>query len=87
MSIHTLELVLHDLGVRRDARKAFKDNPEQFLAGYSGLDPRERAIVQTFDIRTLLDCGANPMLIMGYWMMNEGSRSMSGYLKSANGNG
>lgn len=86
MSIYALEQVLYDLGVKRDARKAFAEAPDAFLAKYR-LDDSEAHRVKSFDVRALFDAGVNPMLTMGFWQMCSPTRSLRDYVARMNGKG
>lgn len=80
MTIYALETALHDLSVKREARAAFAQDAAGFLRRYR-LDDRERAMIQDFDVAALQEVGVNPMLTLGFWMMNEPGRSRAVYLE------
>ena len=84
MSLNALELVLYDLGVKRDARKAFREDADALLSKYR-LTSDEAQMVKRFDVLGMYRAGASPMLTMGFWQMCEESRSMSAYIKRMNG--
>lgn len=84
MSVNTLERLLWELGVNRSVQARFKEEPDKLLARYA-LSEDERRMVREFDVRGLAAAGVNTMLTMGFWMMNEGSGSMSRYVKRMNG--
>ncbi len=79
MTIHGVEAVLYDLGVKRVARTAFADDADEFLSHYR-VDAGEAKMLKEFDVRGLQKSGASPLLTMGFWMMNEPSRSRAAYL-------
>lgn len=83
MTTNALELVLHDLGVNRAARKAFAEDAPAFLARYR-LTPAERGMVQTFDVAALQSRDVSPLLTYGFWMMNAPERSRAEYLRRLN---
>ncbi len=49
MSTHAMESVLHDLGVKREARTAFGEDPAAFLKRY-GVDAAEAEMISSFDV-------------------------------------
>lgn len=83
MSTHALELVLHDLGVKREARAAFAADAPAFLGRYR-LDPDELEMVRGFDVAGLQRRGVSALLTYGFWMMNEPGKSRTDYLKRLN---
>lgn len=84
MSVHALESVLYDLGVKREARKQFAEDADAFLARYR-LSEAERTMVKTFDVAGLQGEGVNAMLTMGFWQMCEPSRSLASYMQRLKG--
>lgn len=85
MSTFAIEAALHDLGVKRQARTAFADDPDTFLAGYR-LSPDERRMFKEFDVAAMQRAGASPLLTIGFWLMNEPSRARATYLARLNQN-
>lgn len=83
MTTHALELVLHDLGVKRPARTAFAEDATAFLGRYK-LDADEIEMVRSFDVAGLQRRGVSPLLTLGFWMMNEPGKSRIEYLKRLN---
>ncbi|MES2537002.1 MAG: extradiol ring-cleavage dioxygenase [Pseudomonadota bacterium] len=83
MTTHALELVLHDLGVKRPARTAFAEDAAVFLGRYK-LDAEEVEMVRTFDVAALQRRGVSALLTLGFWMMNEPGKSRIEYLKRLN---
>ncbi len=79
MSRNGLEVVLYELGTRREARTSFAQDASAFLARYR-LSAEEAGMVESFDVAGLQRCGVSPLLTYGYWMMNEPGRSRSAYL-------
>jgi len=80
MTVHALELLLHDLGTKRESRAAFKADADALLSRYR-LTEEEAAMVQTFDVAGLQARGVSPLLTIGYWLMNEESRSRTRYVE------
>lgn len=83
MTINAIEAALHDLGVKRQARTAFAEDPQAFLQAYR-LEAHERDMLASFDVAGLQRAGASPLLTLGFWMMNEPSRSRAQYLARLN---
>lgn len=83
MSTNALELVLHDLGVKREARAAFAADAPAFLGRYR-LDADELEMVRGFDVVGLQQRGVSALLTYGFWMMNEPGKSRADYLKRLN---
>ncbi len=83
MSTHALELVLHDLGVKREARAAFAADAPTFLGRYR-LDADELEMVRGFDVAGLQGRGVSALLTYGFWMMNEPGKSRADYLRRLN---
>lgn len=79
-----LETVLYRLNVDRKAKKAFAGDAEAWL-GETRLDDAEQRLISRYDVRSLLDQGVNPMLVVGYWLECEPSHSLTGYLRRASG--
>lgn len=79
MTIGRLEKALYDLGVDRNAKTLFKEDPESFTDRYR-LDDSEAAALTVFDVARLQQLGANPMLTMGFWMQLEPSHDMGAYI-------
>lgn len=80
MSTHALELVLHDLGVKKPARTAFAEDATAFLGRYR-LDADEIEMVRAFDVAGLQRRGVSALLTLGFWMMNAPDKSRAEYLK------
>lgn len=80
MSTDAMELVLHDLGVKKDARTAFADDASALLARYA-LDAREAAMIRDFDVAGLQAQGVSPLLTYGFWLMNAPTRTRAAYLE------
>ena len=74
-----MELALYELGVKREVRKAFAEDPAKALQGYR-LSEEEAALIRGFDVRGLQARGVNPLLTFGFWMMNASERSTAAYL-------
>lgn len=83
MGTNALELVLYDLGVKREARTSFAADAAAFLGRYR-LDANELEMVRTFDIAGLQKRGVSALLTYGFWMMNEPGKSRADYLKRLN---
>lgn len=79
MSSEAVEVVLYDLGVKREAREAFRESAETFLSKYA-LDETEAALIRDFDIAGLQARKISPLLTIGFWMMNHPSRSRTAYV-------
>jgi len=82
--LNRLEHIVYDLGVKRDARNLFKENPAKLFKKY-GLSGEEARMVKEFDVLKMAKVGVNSMAMMGYWASNEPSRSMGNYVKKLNG--
>ena len=80
MSTHAVELVLYDLGVKREARTAFGEDAAAFLNRY-GIDSDEAAMISSFDMARLLKAGVSPLLTYGFWMMNAPVKTRAAYLE------
>ncbi len=79
-----LERLLFDLGIKRDVKSAFKADPDKLLQSYR-LTEAEARLVKEFDVYELARIGVNSMALMGYWIQNEPSRSLSAYLQKLKG--
>lgn len=79
MSIHAVELALHDLGTRKEARQSFARDGQAFLGSYR-LTAEEAAMMAGFDVASMLRAGASPLLTYGFWMMNAPARTRASYL-------
>jgi protocatechuate 4,5-dioxygenase alpha chain len=80
MSVHALELLLHDLATKRDRSAALKADPDTLLARYR-LTAEEAAMVRSFDVGAMQRHGVSPLLTIGFWLMNEESRSRTRYVE------
>ncbi len=80
MSTHAMESVLHDLGVKREARTAFGEDAAAFLKRY-GVAPAEADMISGFDVAGLLKAGVSPLLTYGFWMMNAPVKTRAAYLE------
>jgi hypothetical protein len=80
MSTEAMELVLHDLGVKREVRSAFAENAAAMLARYA-LDESEAAMIRDFDVAALQARGVSPLLTYGFWLMNAPTRTRAAYLE------
>lgn len=80
MSTHAMESVLHDLGVKREARTAFGEDAFALLKRY-GVDAVEAEMIRSFDIANLLKAGVSPLLTYGFWMMNAPVKTRAAYLE------
>ncbi|MCI3132228.1 hypothetical protein [Phenylobacterium aquaticum] len=80
MSTDAIEVALHDLGVKREARTGFAADPAAFLTRYA-LAADEAAAICNFDVAALQARKVSPLLTMGFWMMNHPSRSRQDYLE------
>lgn len=80
MSTHAMELVLYDLGIRREARTAFSEDTAAFLKRY-GVDEKEADLISSFDMAGLLKAGVSPLLTYGFWMMNASVKTRAAYLE------
>ncbi len=79
MSVHGVEKVLYDLSMSGKTRKSYSADPPGFLASYN-LTESETAEIINFRVAGMLASGVNSMLLMGYWMQLEPSRSIRNYL-------
>lgn len=84
MSTHAMELVLYDLGVKREARTAFSEDGAAFLSRY-GVDASEAAMISGFSVAQLLQRGVSPLLTYGFWMMNAPVKTRAAYLERCRG--
>ena len=80
MSTHAMELVLYDLGVKREARTAFSEDAAAFLKRYR-VDQKEVDMITSFDMARLLSAGVSPLLTYGFWMMNAPVKTRAAYLE------
>ncbi|WP_090131628.1 hypothetical protein [Limnohabitans sp. Rim11] len=80
MSAHAMELVLYDLGVKREARTAFGEDAAAFLKRY-GVDASESEMIRSFNMAGLLKAGVSPLLTYGFWMMNAPVKTRVAYLE------
>jgi protocatechuate 4,5-dioxygenase alpha chain len=80
MSLAAVELCLFDLGNSGRTRRAYADSPDSVLARYA-LDGEERALIAAEDVGALFRRGANPMLLMGFYMGLHGPAAIGDYLK------
>lgn len=67
MSVEHTELVLHELTTKRESRKAYRDDPQGYLATFV-LSDDERAMILGGDVRALYRAGVSPLLVMGFWI-------------------
>jgi protocatechuate 4,5-dioxygenase alpha chain len=81
MSVNGLESALYDLGSGA-ARKRFADDRGGFLQRYR-LAPDEAALVVEEDVAGLLQRGANPMLVMGFYLGLHGPQALPDYIGRA----
>jgi len=81
---YMLEQVLYDLGTRRDARSAFAQDAQAFLARYR-LPASAAKMVAEFDVAALQRAGVSPLLTYGYWMTNAPTRTRAAYLAQLRG--
>jgi hypothetical protein len=79
VSLEGVEKALYDLNLSGKNRRAFGEEPETFVAGYS-LSAAEKELLSTHDVRALLGLGANPMLVWGFWMTCSSERTSESYL-------
>ncbi len=84
MSTHAMESVLHDLGVKREARSSFAEEPAAFLKRY-GVNAAEAEMISSFDVASLLKAGVSPLLTYGFWMMNAPVKTRAAYLERSRG--
>jgi Aromatic-ring-opening dioxygenase LigAB, LigA subunit len=84
VSLDSLEKLLWDLNVDRAAKEKFRADADSLMARFQ-LTDMERDMIKGFDLRGLADQGVNVMLLMGYWMELEGSRSLKTYLTRMQG--
>lgn len=80
MSTDALELVLYELGVRREVRTAFSEDAAALLKKYA-LDECEAAMVREFDVAGLQARGVSPLLTYGFWLMNSPTKTRAAYLE------
>ena len=80
MSTHAMEMVLYDLGVKREARTAFAEDAASFLARY-GVDEGEAKAISGFDVAAMQKSGVSALLTYGFWMMNAPVKSRATYLE------
>lgn len=79
MTVEAVEMALHALSTKREARSEFRDAQQAFLGRFN-LEADEQAQVAGFDVRAMQAAGVSPLLTMGYWMTNAPDRSMPAYL-------
>jgi len=79
MTVEAVEMALHALSTKREARGEFRDAQQAFLGRFN-LTADEQAQVAGFDVRAMQAVGVSPLLTMGYWMTNAPDRSMRAYL-------
>lgn len=79
MSLEGVEKALYDLNLSGKNRRAFGEESEEFVAGYS-LSAAEKDLLHGRDVRALLGLGANPMLVWGFWMTCSSERTNDSYL-------
>ncbi len=84
MSCNGLEHVLHDLSVRREARVAWAQDAERFLAKFV-LTRDEADMVKNLDVAAMLAAGVSPLLTYGFWMTNAQERTRKAYLTRLGG--
>ncbi|RYZ10936.1 MAG: extradiol ring-cleavage dioxygenase [Comamonadaceae bacterium] len=80
MSADAMELVLYDLGVKREVRTAFGADAAAVLARYA-LDDTEAGMIRDFDIAGLQARGVSPLLTYGFWLMNAPTKTRAAYLE------
>jgi hypothetical protein len=84
MSAYTLELVLYDLHAHPEKVNQFHTDVEEYLNDYH-LNPRERALIETFDVRTMADMGVSQMLLFCSWQAVQGGpASVPEYMRRMN---
>lgn len=84
MSSNGLEHVLHELSVRREARTAWTQDAERFLAKFA-LTRDEADMVRGHDVAAMLAAGVSPLLTYGFWMTNAQERTRKAYLTRLGG--
>lgn len=80
MSTHAMEMVLYDLGVKREARAAFAEDAAGFLSRY-GLEAGEASAISGFDVGAMQKAGVSALLTYGFWMMNAPVKTRTTYLE------
>ncbi|MCZ4316885.1 hypothetical protein O4H66_26075 [Comamonadaceae bacterium G21597-S1] len=76
--------MLHDLSVRREARVAWAQDAERFLAKFV-LTRDEADMVKNLDVAAMLAAGVSPLLTYGFWMTNAQERTRKAYLTRLGG--
>lgn len=84
MSLEGVEKALYDLNLSRRTRESFGSSPEDFVARYV-LTGEQRQLLVSRDVRGLIELGANPMLVWGFWMTCAENRSNAAYLAALRG--
>jgi protocatechuate 4,5-dioxygenase alpha chain len=80
MSTEAMELVLYELGVKREVRTAFTADAPALLSKYA-LDQQEAAMIRDFDVKALQARGVSPLLTYGFWLMNAPTKTRAAYLE------
>lgn len=83
MNRDAVEKVLWDVVNAPATAPALRDAPERYLAPYR-LGAEEHGLLAGMDVRSMMDLGINPMLIMRAWQMVHGRDQMPRYIAALN---
>lgn len=84
MSSYTIEKVLWDLVQQPHTGPAFRADPDPHLDRYP-LEPAERELLKSMDVRALAAKRINPMLLMRAYQAVFGKDQFPQYLKQIGG--
>jgi hypothetical protein len=80
MSVHMLEKLLWEVTQQPSRAAEFKADPDRFLLAYA-LEADEVALIKNLDVRGMMACAVNPMLIMRIWSLIKGRDQTAEYLR------
>ncbi len=84
MTVNAVEAALHQLSTDGHARTEFKTEPSKFLGRFA-LREAEATAINGFDVRTLQDMGASPLLTYGFWMTTAARKTRAAYMAALRG--
>jgi len=83
MNTDAVEKVLWDVVNAPATAPALRDAPDRYLAPYK-LGAEEHGLLARMDVRSMIDLGLNPMLVMRAWQMVHGRDQLPRYIQTLN---
>ena len=85
MSVNTIERIFWEFGDDQACVERYRADPDAYLASYD-LEPAEREMIKTMDVKGVVDLGVSPLLTLMIWPTMEGTQEMPfDYLIRMNG--